>query len=169
MDSLIFTIINLVWSEGGCVFGGFVRDILRDDKPNDIDCFFGNNSAATLRFLQKLAMNVGPYKIEGALYEPEYPMIRIMVRGIQIDISPCQYSLPDFDVNLLSLYKGQLSIMRRFDWLTLENTLRNIRRKQARQLPSCPAHRLNKMKEKGWDIFKFDPGDDLDSSILLNL
>ena len=157
--------INVAWNQRGVVFGGYVRDLLCDQVPGDLDLWFHDEEAKS-EFLLGM-MKLYPVKLEKdnrtlANYGFGPECSTITVEGHKIDLavhhtSPIgedsnEQSLADFDVNMLSLEGDRICLLSPswFD-LSLTDVIRNCVQKRAMTLSHRPVRRL-KMIRKGFEV-----------------
>jgi hypothetical protein len=148
-------IISLITNNKGIVYGGYIRDIINNEIPNDIDAVILEN--VENKIIQELEHDgYFKHKIDNYLYrftknncksidlsvEREYTMEGIV-------LSPL--SAPDFDVNLLAFDGNKI-----YNWTGWDNVneiIKNIRSRHCRILnPDLNKERIEKMKQRGWTI-----------------
>lgn len=157
-------IIEVIFACQGFVFGGYVRDMLSGDVPNDIDCcipnyarevfwkdllnHFGSFTVTKMQDYKNLAKDFYGYNTLNKM-----SLQRIIVRDIQVDIvdhAAFMPNCPDCDVNMLKLTKTGIELMDRS--LNLASVLKNIRMHQASFFPTCRPCRAKKMQNKCWNL-----------------
>jgi hypothetical protein len=162
-EKTVEQIIQAVFMCYGYVFGGYVRDILSEQTPRDIDCVIPNSERMFWKLLlQHFQGGLSIVKMNDYPDPAPYCYVtrnfhRIIVhdryRDIQVDVCSASVLKPDFDVNMLKMERDKISVMREAPTgLQLPAILRNIALKQAEALPTCTPLRLKKMRNRGWTI-----------------
>jgi hypothetical protein len=151
-NTSIHQLANLLLLNGWSIFGGYVRDLLAGDKPNDLDIFA---SQADMVKLLSLVVQSGYHVVYlgQSTYKPRgwKAIVEAPNRGtIALDIiNPGTDHAPDVDVNRLVLSADGIRIMsgRRYDFSTI---LLHIREKRYVSENGCPLYRIEKLEKRGW-------------------
>lgn len=152
----------VVWARnrGGYVFGGYIRDRILGECPEDVDLCFPDEASA-FRFVAYLAEAYTHVVVNnplGTAYTFRGTKLRVVITEsdhlpIQVDImvgSGWQDN-PDFDVNGF-VYENTLHLGESWTGENELNILGNIAQKRARMMFGCKPHRVAKMLRKGWTI-----------------
>ena len=146
--------IAIVLAHRGAIFGGYIRDCLAGDTPNDIDIVVPETDADDM--LARLS-DIYPNR----LYEDDSyhltgdgltPLEIITTDDDPSDtiIGPCPD--PDVDVNCL-VYSKEHGLC---DWVwggvPAEAVLANIKAKRCRRFDTCSEERLKKIIAKGYSL-----------------
>lgn len=139
----------MVFLNGGCIFGGAVRDFLRGVRPNDIDVSIP--SATIDHFYQKL----DEARFDETDHDDKFRKGDVLVHVEELcsddpDLKVDLNVAPDFDVNCLA-WDGQKLFDFWDEQYDITEILSNIQRGVCVQLsPNVPPERVTKMKAKGW-------------------
>ena len=142
-DNLV-EIIDLVLNNEGYLFGGAVRDLIRNEIPSDLDVSIRNYE----NFYENLLLL-------GFKILPSGKMIKddIIIDVLELDDpeSFVEIGVPlDFDVNMLAWDGSKVFNYNNPD-LDVKDIIDNIKVKRAFRINPCD-ERLSKMISKGWDI-----------------
>jgi hypothetical protein len=159
-NTSIHQLANLLLLNGWSIFGGYVRDLLAGDKPNDLDIFA---SQASLVNLLSLVVRSGYHvvNLDQSTYGPRgWKVIVKAPNGEQVSLDGEQVSLdivnpgtahgPDVDVNRLVLSADGIRVMggKQYDFSTI---LLHIKEKRYVSEIMCPPHRIWKLDNCGWE------------------
>ena len=151
--------MELVFKWKGVIFGGFLRDIIAEIDPSDID------AVVPLSYKDKFE-----HDLEKHGYEKEPPSSiydttifrkknKINIEVIYDENEPGSVVLgpatePDFDVNILTFDGSNL-----YNWINMfdpdldeKRIVENIQKRKTYQFPDADRHRIDKMKLKGFEI-----------------
>lgn len=160
LNNKINKIVDFILENNGFVFGGFVRDLVRDVSPNDIDCCLSYNNlinlisilTGELGYVKLLNFN-SYFKFEYYGYSLTRMLVPINETEFQIDVVDNPLIKPDFDVNMLVLDRSGIKVNYSYHHnLELSDIFSNIYNKRCVKLPDCLEHRVEKMRDRGWDI-----------------
>ena len=154
-------VVKIVLGLGGFVFGGYVRDLIANETPRDIDCHI--STFKIMEFLRQLVEDFDEVTIvKMEKYGEEYytnDFLRLIVSDgdnkIQVDVTGAPLASPDFDVNMLKMDYAGISLMASMlfrEPLSVESILSNISRRRAVPLPTVTRRRIRKMEQKGWSV-----------------
>jgi hypothetical protein len=149
-------VVEAVFLNRGAVYGGYLRDRMSGNIPNDIDVAL--SAQYWSRFKQDLT-KLGPYTFEVneehgtiiATLEDKRKVEIVLVEDNPDDtiIGPC--AEPDFNINLMST--DGLGVLCWTGGDDLEQIRTDCDRKYAKQCPEASQDRIDTMKAKGYTIY----------------
>ncbi len=149
-------ILEIIFRYKGAIFGGYIRDIIRDEEPNDIDVVI---SEMYLDNFIKKVESMG-YDIEGS--EGVFKLKKKGYRDIEVvsmeddpdDVILGPAAAPDFSVNLL-VFSMQDGLNEWTGEYKIDEIIKDIKRGVAVQistdLPDAKS-RQNKLTRKGFTV-----------------
>lgn len=145
-------VINLVIEHRGCIFGGCVRDFLRNEEPNDIDVSIPIEMVQN--FYESLVkLGYTPYSIGSIFFKDvdgQKIIIDVQELSSDAELEVELFVNADFDVNLLAWNGKELFVYSSPSYDT-KHIIDNIMSKKMESvLPSN--ERINKMINKGWTL-----------------
>ena len=139
--------LELIIQYQGAIFGGFIRDLLTNTEPNDIDVMLFDSQV--FEFVQELTA-LG-YRSEGNKFSKPGAH-SLDVNSIPL-ISPftqlCPGIEPDADVNLLLFRKGELTTWSR---IPLAQIFSHLQSREAQVFTDSDPARVHKLQRTGYRI-----------------
>jgi hypothetical protein len=145
----ISRVLSVIFNQGGVVFGGFVRDMLADETPADIDVLVSD-----IPKLLTSLVALGTVQIIGVSNYGNGIEVKLTVRegneNIWLDINPDNTThKPDVDVNRLVMDRHSIKLMCPGD--SLATVLDHIKHKTFVTESGCSQKRIDHMMRKGWE------------------
>ena len=148
---------KVIFATDCMIFGGYVRDMLVGDPPNDIDVWVPNRES-----IQKIVYGLAretPVKLDTTV-EEAYPHFRVLTPELEVAhidlVTPDSLEenghFPDANVNRLVYGRGGIQVNRSYcpkEWDLME-VLSDIRNKVYRAEFGMDVKRHTKLQEKGW-------------------
>ena len=146
--------LNIIKEHRGCIFGGYLRDIIAGDTPNDIDCVVYDTEFSQVK--EKL-VSLGYY-----IQCQDQDVVRFNHKSRRsLDVCIDEYlencilgssADPDAEVNLLTYHNGKL-----YNWMddtivTIDEIINAIKTKTTFVFQNIAPNRLDKLINKGYKI-----------------
>lgn len=150
-ESNYASLIHIILDNGGCIFGGFLRDFIAGDPPNDMDAIIRKEHLPQFEDdMEKLGYVCINEDEVCTYYKQDCIIVEVLVGDEDMKdcrLGPCPQ--PDYTVNLLALDDDGL-----YDWMgehEVEDIIQSIKRKETVAIDPI-VERIKKFATKGYTI-----------------